>query len=503
MLKWTGIVTGLLVVSRLLGFMREVAISYRFGVTLEADAYMAAVVLPQILFLAFNDSIKTAFIPVFGEYHRKEDGHTLVVTSFLILAVVLTLISALLVLFTPELVRLLYPKFSGEKFAITVVMVRILLPSLVFMGLAGLCSGILHTKHNFVVPAIPAYSSNLIIMATAILFGARFGVVGLAWGTLLGFATQLLVQLPSVARLGVLRGKVNFRHPGLAKMGKVLPPILLGGAAIEFKTLVDRLFASLLPTGAISSLSYANRIYLLPNGILILSLITVLYPTLIELNVEGKVEKFKDTFRQGAGLIVVLMMPMMLGLVLLREPVVRVMFERGTFDAAATAMTASALGYYSISLAPLGIVILFKRTFFAMRDTLTPMLFMVFSEALNVLFNWLLIGPLGHRGIALGTSLSVYVAAIGLGFLLWRKIGMFGGRKLFNTLWKSVLAGLFMSVVVMQGSRYLPVEGFLPQVVGLGIVIGLGAAVYFAAAYALKVEELDVAIAMARQRFGR
>jgi putative peptidoglycan lipid II flippase len=501
-LKWTGIVTVLLVVSRVLGLFREVAIASRFSVSLEADAYMAAAVLPTILYVAFNDAIKTAFIPVYGEYHKSDRGHELVVTSFVILGVLLTVVSALLVYFAPILVRLLFIGFTGEKYAITVVMARILLPNLVFMGLAGLCSGILHTKRNFVVPAIPAYSSNLIIMFTAIFLGARYGILGLAWGTTVGFASQFFVQLPSVAKHGVFRGKLDLRHPGLIKMGRVLPPVLLGGAAIEVKSVVDRLFGSLLPDGAISSLSYANRIYLMPNGILILALLTVMYPTLVELSAEGKMKDFKDTFRQGAGLIVVVMLPIMVGLVILREPLVRMIFERNQFDPAATALTATALGFYGISLLPLGIMLLIKRTFFSLKDTLTPMLLMVVMQILNIFFNWILIKPLGHGGIALGTSLAVYLGTAGLAFLLWRKIGAFGGHLLIATVKKSLLATLVMGALVAYGMRFLP-PGGLSHALALFIVIGFGAIVYLGIIYKLQVEELDFALDMVRGRFGR
>jgi putative peptidoglycan lipid II flippase len=499
-LKWTGIVTALLVISRLLGFFREAAIGYRFGAGLETDAYMAAVVIPQILFLSFNDSIKTAFIPVYGEYHRDEKGKELAATSYVILGLVLTLFTAILMVLAPLVTRLVAPGFAPDKYAITVPMVRIMLPGLLFMGLSGLSSGVLHTKRNFVIPAIPAYSSNLIIIATAVFFGARYGIEGLAWGTTLGFASQFLVQLPAVAKHGVFRGKINWRHPGLKKMGKVLPPILLGGAAIEFKTLVDRVFGSYLGDGPISALSFANRIYLLPNGILILALLTVIYPTLVELNVEGKFAEFKKTFRGGMGLIVVLMLPMMVGLVLLRVPVVRLLFERGAFTPEDTAMTAYALAFYGVSLLPLGIMLLAKRTFFAMKDTLTPMLFMIFTEALNILFNFLLIKPLGHGGIALGTSLAVYVGAIGLTFLLWRRIGTFGGRKLFSTFIKAGFATAVMGFVVVYGSRFLTAAGSVRQAVELAALIGLGAAVYFAVAFALKVEELDIGMDIIRRK---
>ncbi|MBS3989657.1 MAG: murein biosynthesis integral membrane protein MurJ [Dethiobacter sp.] len=498
--KWTGIVAVLLVFSRLLGFLREAAIAYRFGASAETDAYMAAVILPQLLFLSFNDSIKTAFIPVYGECHRERAGQSLALTSYVIFTVILTLLSMALVVAAPLVVRLVAPGFSGEKYESTVVMARILLPGLLFLGLSGISSGVLHTKRNFVIPAIPAYASNLIIIGTALFLGMRYGIIGLAWGTTVGFASQFLIQLPAVARHGIFQGKLDLRHPGLRKMALVLPPILLGGAAIEIKTLVDRMFGSFLPDGSLTALSFAGRIYLLPNGIIVLALLTVIYPTLVELNVERKMAEFKTILRQGAGLIILLILPIMVGMLLLREPVVRLIFERGEFDVLATAKTASALAFYSIGLLPLGIMLLSKRAFFALQDTRTPMLAMVFTGLLNIFFNWLLIKPLGLGGIALGTSLAVYAGAAGLLLLLRLKIGAFAGRQLWLTLQKSSLAALLMGVVVLLGSNLLTDGGFVRQALELGVLISLGAAVYLLAAYLLRVEELAVCLKILRRK---
>jgi putative peptidoglycan lipid II flippase len=213
---------------------------------------------------------------------------------------------------------------------------------------------------------------------------------------------------------------------------------------------------------------------------------------LVELNVERKMTEFKLILRQGAGLIILLILPIMVGLLLLREPVVRLIFERGEFDMLATAKTASALAYYSIGLLPLGMMLLIKRAFFALKDTRTPMFAMAFTGLLNIFFNWLLIKPLGLDGIALGTSLAVYAGAAGLFALLRLKIGALAGRQLWLTLLKSGLAAFLMGIAVMFGSYFLSGGSFLRQALELIILISFGAAVYLLAAYLLRVEELAV-----------
>jgi putative peptidoglycan lipid II flippase len=504
MLKWAGIVTVLLVFSRLLGFLRETAIAYRFGTTAETDAYLVAAVLPQILFLAFNDAVKTAFIPVYGEYHRQGEGNAFALTVYVLLGAVLFVSSFVLVLAAPLVVRLVAPGFSGETYEIAVVMSRILLPGLMFMGLSGLSAGVLHTKKNFVTPAIVAFPSNLIIIVGAVFFGVRYGIVGLAWATIVGIASQFLIQLPAVARTGVFtRDKLLWKHPGLKKMAVLLPPVLLGGAALELKSIIDRVFGSLLPEGSIAALNFSNRIYLLPHSILILALLTVIYPTLVELHVEAKVKEFKETLRQGIGLMIVSITPMMAGLIVLRVPVVRLLFERGAFDVAATESTAFALAFYSLGLVGVGWQLLMNRAFYAMKDTVTPMVVTLVLVVMNIVFNWFLIKPLGHGGIALGTALSINVGTVLVWYLLRKKIGPFGGGRILNTLWKSVLASLVMAAVITMGMAYLGGGGFARQAVELGALIMLGGIVYFVMVYALRVEELQLGLSLVRRKFGR
>jgi putative peptidoglycan lipid II flippase len=321
---------------------------------------------------------------------------------------------------------------------------------------------------------------------------------------MIAFSSQFFIQLPAVIRHGVFKkDKLLWGHPGIKKLAILLPPVILGGAALELKSIIDRVFGSLLPEGSIAALNFSNRIYLLPNGILIMALLTVLYPTLVELYVEGKVMEFKNTLRQGIGLVILLVFPMMVGLIVLRIPVVRLLFERGAFDAAATASTAYALAFYSLGLVALGIQLLMNRAFYALKDTLTPMYVTLLMVVLNIFFNWLLIKPMAHGGIALGTALSINIGAIILVYLLWRKIGALGGKRLLATFWKCGVSALIMGIMLILGIRFLHGSGFLRQAVELGILISAGALVYFVLIYCLRVEELRTGLGFVRRRISR
>ena len=247
MITSAGIVTVLLFLSRLFGFAREAAIAARYGTSWLTDTYFAAASVPSILFLAFNDAIKTAFIPVYGDYHDKEEGNSLALAVFLLLGGILLAASILLVIFAPQVMRLVVPGYSGTQYDLSVTMARIMLPGLLFLGLAGLCSGVLHIKKNFIIPSLTAFPNNLVIIATVLLVGKRFGIMALVWATAVGFALQLLIQVPAVARHGIFAAQsVAWHHPAIKRMVILLLPVLIGSATVELKTLTDKIFGSFL-----------------------------------------------------------------------------------------------------------------------------------------------------------------------------------------------------------------------------------------------------------------
>lgn len=499
--KWTGIVTVLLIISKITGLLRETAIAYRFGTTVAADAYLMAALLPQILFLAFSDAVKTAFIPIYSQYHEKKDGNAFAFTAYVISGGIILLLSGLLVFFAPVLVRLVAPGFTGRAYTLTVTMSRILLPGLFFFGLAGLAGGILHTKKNFIVPALTAYPSNLIIIIFTVFFGAGYGITGVAWATLAGFASQFLIQLPALLKHGIFsQRKLLWRHPGIRKMAVLIPPVILSGAATELKNIVDRIFGSLLPEGGIAALNYANRVFLLPNGVVVTALLTVIFPLLVELFLKEEMTGFKKLLRQGMAMIILLVLPMMTGLVILREPIIRLLFERGAFGAQATKITAESLAFYSLGLLFMGGQMLLTRVFFALRDTVTPMLVTFATVAVNAFFNWLLIKPMQHSGIALGTSLALACNLAALWVLLRKRIGPLGGRRLLVTFCKAALASMAMGIVLFYGRTFLTVSGLLLLACRFLAVAAAGTAVFLLAARLLRIEELGQILSLVRSK---
>lgn len=491
--------------SRVLGFFREMAVAYRFGTTMEADAYLVAILLPTILFYSFSDALKSTFITVFAPFREHKDTHQFFNALALYTAAALLVLVLLGFLLAPQVVFILAPGFSGEAFDLTVQLTRVLIPGIFFIGLSGLATGFLHSHQRFIVPALVNVPHNIIVIISALVLGARFGVYGLAWGSLLAVSSQLLLQLPSLARTPFpFRRGLSSRHPGLKRVMTLLPAIILSSAVLELKHVLDRLFASFLQPGSIAALNYAERIYMLPQAIFVSAVIVILYPTLVDLLGKRDTEAFNGQVKWGISLFLFMLLPMIAGLMLLSRPLVEILFERGAFDAAATDLTAYALLFYAPALLGFSMHCFCNRIFFALQDVKTLVRVNVSMVGANALFNLLLMPLLGHGGIALGTSLAFTFGALWLLLNLKRRLSL-SLQDLLQPLYRAALATIIMTAVLLA-YQHAWTELFGRSFSSLGILVStaaLGAAVYFTAAYLLRIPEFDLFLHYAREGLHR
>jgi len=492
--------------SRVLGFFREISIAYRFGATVETDAYLVAILLPTILFYAFSDALKNTFITVFANYKKDESVPYFVNTLTLYAAAALLVIVLLGICFAPQVVFLLAPGFKGEAFDLTVRLTRILIPGIFFMGLSGLATGFLHSHQRFLIPALVNVPHNLIIIGSALFLGVRYGIVGLAAGNLPAVASQLFIQVPAVCRVPFsFRPGLALRHPGLQRIYALLPAILLSSAVLEFKHLLDRLFASFLTAGSIAALNYAERIYVLPQAILATGIIIVLYPVLVEMLAEKDMDSFIRQVSRGVSLLLFLLLPVTAGLIILRHPLVGFFFQRGAFDASATEMTAYALLFYTPGLVGLTLHYFCNRIFFALQDVKVLVWVNLAMVGSNALLNFLLMPVLGHGGIALGTSLSFTLGSCWLFFIFARRLSLSFKRLVLGPFFRSVLTTAFLAVVLYLFIYFWtcflgrPFEGMTL----LLFASLLGAAVYFLTAYLLRLPEMSILLGFLRGIAGK
>lgn len=317
---------------------------------------------------------------------------------------------------------------------------------MLFQLLSGIMNGLLQSVGNFSVPTASGLLQNIAVIVATLLFGSRYGIMAVAVGLLVGAMLSTLAKIPAVYRIGFrLRLQFNFRDNNLIRMLSLMMPAVIGPSAGQLNVLVDRILASGLPEGRISALNYANRLMDLAPGIIGMSILTVIYPTLARMVARKEWKGFVDGLASSLSLIHLLLAPIAAGVLALSEPLVRVVFERGVFDEIATQETAWALTFFSLGIAVTSMRAVVDRAFFAMQDTRTPMILGLITVGVNIILNLLLIGPLEQGGLALATTLALSVGLF-LGIWVFRRkaIAPFPGRRLVSSIFRSGLASAIM-----------------------------------------------------------
>jgi len=498
--KAASIVAFLTIVSKILGFIRETSLAAVFGATADTDAYLLAQTIPYLLFATVSYALTTTFIPVYShvrEAQGKEAGFRFVnnvVWTVLGVAVLFVLAGETL---AEQLVAIVAPGLERNTAVLTEYLSRILFPMMIFQLLSGVVTGVLNAEGEFGIPTAAGLVQNVSIIVSILAFGPRHGIQAVAVGTLVGAGLALLAKLPALFRTGFrLRVHLDLRDPSLRRMVILMLPAFLGAGANQINTLVDRMLASGLPEGRVAALNYAKRLMQLAPGVLGASIATVVYPTLAKLAARRDWTRFNDALVRSLSLIHFWLAPVAIGVLVLREPLVRVVYERGAFDAAATSETAWALLFFSLGIALFTMRDLVSRAFFTMQDTKTPLVVGVVTVVINVALNLLLVGPLEQGGLALAT-----VIATTAGFV----IGLIGLRRkvpehlrlggLFSSISRTLLASLIMGLVVapvyQQWLTLITVgHTTLDELFRILLAAAIGAVVYFAAAWVFRVREL-------------
>ncbi|MBI3607685.1 MAG: murein biosynthesis integral membrane protein MurJ [Nitrospirae bacterium] len=442
--------------SRVLGFVRDMVVARAFGASHVADAFYVAYRIPSLLRELFAEgSMSAAFVPVFTHTlatQSREEAQRLARAAFSLILVVVSAITMLGVLFAPAIVSVIAPGFGDDpgKSALTAHLTRVMFPYLLWISLAALAMGVLNTLRAFAAPALSPALFNLSIIAT-VFFLAPFldePVAAVAWGVSLGGVAQLAVQIPALHRLGMgFAWSWQPDHPALRRMGVLLLPTLAGLSVSQVNIFINTLLASYLAQGSVTYLYYAMRLVQFPLGVFGVALSTALLPTLSSQAAKGEVQALRETVSFGLRLILFISLPAMIGLIMLRTPIVHLIFQHGRFGAADTAGTASALLYYTVGLWAFAGVRVVVPVFYARQDTATPVIAAILAVAANIGASLALMGPLGHGGLALATALASALNFLVLLTVLHRRLERFGGRRIARSAFQSLAASAPTAVI--------------------------------------------------------
>ena len=545
-----GIVSIAVMFSRVLGLVRETIFARYFGAGFLYDAFLVGFRIPNLLRDLFAEgALSAAFVKVFTDYQIKNsesEAWRLASLVFNALAVILSGITILGIIFSPLIVRLITYNYLGsaehyypaEKAMLAVTLMRIMFPFILLVALAALAMGVLNTKGKFGIPASASTAFNI----ASIIFGlgfafwlsggnwerstdsisvpsdaAQWAIIGMSIGTLIGGAAQLAIQVPSLLKVGFrFSPRLSFRDEGVRRVMRLMAPAIIGTSAVQVKVVVDTIVASGID-GGVSWLSYSFRLMQFPIGVFGVAIGTAAIPALSRLASEERPTDFRVTLSGAIKLVFLLAVPSACGLIVLGKPIISLIYERGEFTAFDTDMTAWALTAYSVGLAGYAALKVLSPSFYALDDARTPMYVSLASILVHVptsfglmtLFSGVGVTPqrvsgYGHVGVALATSVVSLFSFLSLSLLMRRKIGRIDGRDILVTFLKILAASAVMSAAAWGSHLVLAANlsghGFVTRAIEAFVPIAIGGGVFLAAAKLLRISELEKLIGALRRK---
>jgi putative peptidoglycan lipid II flippase len=510
MARNTIIVMAMTVLSGLLGQLRESVFASRFGTGGALAAYVAAFSIPDLVYLlVIGGALGSAFIPVFSRYlaHKDDAGAWRLASTVLNLALVVAVaLAGLTALLAPWLVRwLIAPGFSPEQQALTVRLTRLLLIQPVLLGLGGLAMAALNAFRRFLLTAIAPLVYNLCIIAGTLFLTPHWGIYGPVAGVLVGAALYLPVLVPGLI-LSRMRFTLSFdwREAGVREVGRLLLPRMIGQAAFQVNFIAIKALASFSASLGVTAINYAYRLLYLPLNILGVSIGTVAFPTFSALVNEGRQEDFRQTLARVLRVVFFLSLPVAALMLVLRQPLTVLLFQRDQFTASDTAAISRAFLWFIVGLTSGCVTEITVRAFYALHDTRTPVIVGAIIVALNVGLGALLSWLLGYVGLAISFTITNTIEPATLLVLLRRRMGRFEGRALLwsglRSLGAAGLAAVVVALLLPLAERVLPGAGIIAQLIRLAGLALLGAALYLGAALALRSPEMREAWMLVRRR---
>jgi putative peptidoglycan lipid II flippase len=503
------------VISRVLGLVRETIKAHFFGAGGAVDAYTIATLVPTMMYdLLVGGAVDSSLVPVFSELAEERREAMWALVSILLSLVVVALAIFILVveLFAPQVAFLLSSGSSEAVLAQTAYLLRITVPAVLFLNLTGVLSGLLYAQKRFVFPAFAAALFNAGIVVMTLLFHSRIGIAAMATGLLAGAVLQFTLQLLGL-RDARLRFKLTLTHPGLRQIVTLYTPVVLG---LLFEILISRTIsynlASRTGEGGISWMSYATYVRQLPQGLVATAVSFAVLPTLsvhaVKERSNGAGGAFRGTLAKGLRLVAVLIVPATVGLFILAQPTIDLVFEHGSdflpFD---TLMTTQALQFYLLGLPFAAVDLLFIFAFYARQDTLTPALIGVGVNILYLAAAILLLPSWGLFSLMIADSFKQFLHALVAGVILWRRLGGLDGHGLFRTLGVALIAASAMGLAAYGAligmQTVFGVDGLLAEVLVVGVPGVIGVGVYLGLLSLMGVEEIRLLSSAVRQRLGR
>lgn len=507
-----GLVTAAFIISNITGLIRQILVANAFGTSDAMEAFNAANRISETLFnLVAGGALGSAFIPAFTSLLAKEkrqDAWKLASSITNLVLITLTVIAALSALFAPQVVRhLLAPGFAADpaKEALTISLVRLMLPSAVLFGLSGLVMGILNSHQVFFIPALTPSMYQIGMIFGVTVLSPKMGIQGLAWGVLIGAALHLILQLPLLFKQkAVYTPTLGLKTPDVREVARLMGPRFLGVAIVQLNFWINVRLASLQPGGSVTAITIAFTLMLMPQAAIAQSIATAALPTFSIQVAKNKLAEMRNSLSATLRGILLLSIPASIGLVLLRKPIITFIYQRGEFTSYSTKLVAWALLWYGIGLVGHAMVEILARAFYALHDTKTPVLIGIAAMSLNVILSFSFsaaftrLGWMPHGGLALANSLATGLEMLGLILIMRLRLNGLNGKRIWTGVLKAAGAGLLMAGAIQTWIILTNNRPVWILAIG-GVFIGL--LVYLGGLTLLKTTEIKQVSQLLRDKF--
>ena len=498
--------------SQVAGLVRQILVTRTFGTTDAMDAFNMANIFPNLLFnLLAGGALASAFVPTFTAFLTKDDHDSAwklasAITNLVVLT--LTTLSFISSLFAPQIAHLLAPKYPPDKQLLTAQLLRILLITSTVFGASGLLSGILNSYRRFLLPSLASAVYWMGLILGLLLFVPSMGIYGLAWGAVLGSFLHLCIQLPDLFRLSIKRYTLTLglKNPSVREVIILMGPRLVSVATLQVNAVVTGILTTGMPTGSLSALQFAFPIMTVPLVVIGSGIGIATLPTFSAQSARGEIGELRNSLTGALRGVLFLSIPATLGLILLRQPLITLLFQHGNFNLISTEMTSWALLWYVVGLVFHCVLEILVRAFFALHDTKTPAFVSAGAMGLNIglcfLFSaWFSrIGWMPLGGLALSISLSTAIETTTLFVLLRKRLKGIQGRDLALGMGAAVLGTLAMSIGILFWLQVT--KNFSPALMTLGGVT-VGAGIYALVMLGLRIPEVGNLIRMVKRRMSR
>lgn len=491
------------ILSRFLGLFRDILVGYQFGVSIYTDAYKAAVSVPETIFTIVGLAISTVFIPMLSKvkYEKSKDEMFKFSNNIIsILLVISIIVFSLGFLFTDKIVGFMFDGFTKDKFILTVFLTRITLFNLLFLSINACYTAMLQVCENFVIPSILGMFFNA-PMIIYLLFFNDINIIGLTIANVIGNFLRVVVQVPVLYKHGYkFKLFINIKDERIKKILMLIIPVIIGSGANSLNMIVDMKVASSLGDGAVSALDFAQKIIVFANTAITTSIVSVMYPLMANKLNEGDNEGFSIYLKKSISIIALLLVPISIGFILLNKELISAFYERGKFNDIAVGITSSAFLGYSLVLPFTGIRDILNSSLFSMQKTKVTTINGVIGVVVNIILSISLSKIFGIFGVALASTIASMITAILL-FISTRKfVGNFNVIPIIIKLLKILLSAIIMFFVLVILNNILVLNNSILTIL-FNFIIGV--IVYFIVCKILKIEELNEAIYIIRNKVSK